>query len=251
MVSVAGSDLLRTVREGDSEASATSKVLVDLRQRLSDVEQAQRNRMHDARSAIMGVLAASEMLLQAGERGPADTSRLNQLMARELRRLQSVLDSETVEPIAQFDLAEALNSVVTIHQLDGSTISVQLRSLPVIGRPRATATVLDNLLRNARVHAPGSNVTVRAEQVGAVATVVVEDDGPGIPPSEYEQVLRPGVRGSSAAVPGSGLGLSNAVDAMRRQGGALNVSGRVGGGTRVTLTLPIALTGPDTRALAS
>jgi signal transduction histidine kinase len=69
---------------------------------------------------------------------------------------------------------------------------------------------------------------------------VVEDDGPGVPVDEREQVLRCGVRGSTARGFGEGLGLHSSLVAMEGQGGALRLEQRDGGGTRVVLTLPLA-----------
>ncbi|MGH8961607.1 MAG: sensor histidine kinase [Jatrophihabitantaceae bacterium] len=245
------SDLRTTFSHEDTQNADATRVLADMQRQLADTVQTQRERLHDARSAIVGVIAASDLLAGGGMANVLDRDRLSRLMVHELHRLQTVLDTDDVEPIAEFDLVDSLEPVVLIHQLDGRTIRTDLRSLPVIGRPRVTATVLDNLLRNARVHAPDARIAVHANCSGSVATVVVEDDGPGIPPGEYDLVLHAGGRGSSTTAPGSGLGLFNAANAMREQGGSLQLSSAIGGGTRVTLTLPAAPARASDRALAS
>jgi hypothetical protein len=244
------SDLRDTFHLEDDQTADATRVLTDVQRQLVDAERVQRERLHDAKSAIVGVIAASD-LLASDEGTPIDRDRINRLMTQELRRLQGVLDADVVEPIEEFDLVDALGPVVMIHQLDGRTIRAELSSLPVIGRARATATVLDNLLRNARLHAPGARVAVRTHRSGSLATVVVEDDGPGIPPAERDRVLRPGARGTAVRAPGNGLGLSSAQSAMRAQGGSLELSGGSAGGTRVTLTLPVAPLAASDRALAS
>ncbi len=74
--------------------------------------------------------------------------------------------------------------------------------------------MLDNLLRNARVHAPGARVRVGVAAGGdGTARITVDDDGPGIPPEEREAVLGRGVRSRTAVAPGSGLGLFDCLSA--------------------------------------
>jgi signal transduction histidine kinase len=238
LVTAAARDLRAYYRSDGANAADLSRALVGLQRHLAEVEQLQRDRLHDARTAVVGVIGASELLTAGGAGVDADV--LRSLMLEELHRLQSVLDTQRLEPITRFDLAEALEPVVRMHQLDGLAVRAELTSVPVVGRPDATATVLDNLLRNARVHAPGARVVVRTMPVGAMATVVVEDNGPGIPADEIDDVLLAGVRGSAATAPGDGLGLYTSVAAMRAQGGALRLGVRNGGGTRVTISLPAA-----------
>jgi signal transduction histidine kinase len=225
-----------------------TQAVAGLQRHLAELEQVQQQRLHDARTAMVGVLGASELLSEPGPDVDADL--LRRLIAEELQRLCSVLETKTDEPLEQFDLADALGPVVLIHQLDGRVIRAELASLPVIGRPLATATVLDNLLRNANLHAPGADVVVRASTDGRTATVAVEDNGPGIPTDERQDVLRFGVRGSSTHAPGEGIGLHAAWQAMAAQGGALRIGERTGGGTRVTFSLPQAVL-PTVRRRAS
>ncbi|MGH8959807.1 MAG: hypothetical protein ACRDWT_01150, partial [Jatrophihabitantaceae bacterium] len=127
---VCAADLREAYRRHGADTDDLSRTLVDLQLRLADVEQAQRERLHDARSAVVGVMGATELLTQ---RAPttADPELLRRLMTEELQRLQTVLDCDTVEPIEEFDLADALGTVVVIHRLDGRTILTDLQSLPV------------------------------------------------------------------------------------------------------------------------
>ena len=188
---------------------------------------------------MVGVIGASELLARSAD-DDVTTTRLRGLITAELRRVQSVLDTKGVEPIAEFDLAEALGPVVLSHQLHGRPVIAAVDGVRVTGRPRATATVLDNLLRNACVHAPGARVVVRANLSGRFASVIVEDDGPGIADADRSKVLHPGVRGARAGGPGEGLGLHSAFSTMSSQGGSLRLDRREGGGTRITFTLPVA-----------
>jgi two-component system sensor histidine kinase TctE len=68
-----------------------------------------------------------------------------------------------------------------------------------------------NLVDNALQYTPaGGTVTVRvlADPFGQVYVLQVEDTGPGIQPSEREQVFQPFYRALGTDVDGSGLGLA-------------------------------------------
>jgi signal transduction histidine kinase len=134
---------------------------------------------------------------------------------------------------------EAVLPVLLLHGRGHPQLTWEVDDVRAVGRPRAIATALDNLLRNAAAHAPGAAVRVLARRRGGVAEIVVEDDGPGIPAAERELVRQPGVRGSGATCAGSGLGLSNVATAMADQHGQLHIDASASGGTRVTLALPL------------
>jgi signal transduction histidine kinase len=202
-------------------------------------EQKQLERLHDARSAVVGVLGASQLL--TGPAAAAGQQPLHQLMVAELNRLNRVLDPDQTDPIEDFWLGSVLEPVLLAHRLSGAGVDIGNLELAVHGRPNATATVLANLLSNARLHAPGCRVRVAAARSGAAVTITVDDDGPGMPVVELDRVLQRGLRGSTVQAAGSGLGLYTASLAMTSQGGSLRLAQSPSGGVRVLLELPAAL----------
>jgi K+-sensing histidine kinase KdpD len=71
--------------------------------------------------------------------------------------------------------------------------------------------------------------------------IEVDDSGPGIEPAERALVVQPWVRGSAGQdAPGTGLGLSLAVDAITRCGGRLEFDDAASGGACIRLVLPLA-----------
>jgi signal transduction histidine kinase len=72
-----------------------------------------------------------------------------------------------------------------------------------------------------------------------VVRIVVDDDGPGLSPSEREQVALRGQR-LDETKPGSGLGLSIVVELARLYGGGLTLGTAPIGGLRAELALPAA-----------
>jgi signal transduction histidine kinase len=67
--------------------------------------------------------------------------------------------------------------------------------------------------------------------------ITVDDDGPGLSPSQREQVARRGLR-LDETKPGSGLGLSIVVELASLYGGELNLGTAPIGGLRAELVLP-------------
>jgi signal transduction histidine kinase len=80
-------------------------------------------------------------------------------------------------------------------------------------------------------------VTLRTETTPWGASVIVSDDGPGIPPELLERVFERFFRGPGAAARGSGLGLAIARELADRMHGRLLVTSGPDG-TRFELELP-------------
>ena len=124
-------------------------------------------------------------------------------------------------------------------------ISAAATDAVVIGDKRGLAQVFDNLLRNAEKH--GGGVTrVGISRPGNLVRVAVEDDGPGVTPSERDLVFERFTRGTAArkrgAGTGAGLGLALVYEHTRRHGGSVRVESRPDGerGARFVVELPIA-----------
>jgi signal transduction histidine kinase len=81
-----------------------------------------------------------------------------------------------------------------------------------------------------------------------IVRVVVDDDGPGLSPTDREQVARRGSR-LDETKPGSGLGLSIVVELASLYGGSLSLGTAPLGGLRAELVLPAAGAShaPDTK----
>lgn len=222
----------RTLRlSGDLEVVRTNLV---------GLEQHQRERLHDARTAVVSVLGASQLLSRPEPGSGIDPARLHRMMTAELHRLGAVLDPYQQPMSDAFDLAEVLEPLVLAHRIAGAEVSVDLQSTAVIGRSAAFGTAVANVMANARTHAAGSPIEIRSQRSGDTVVLTVRDRGPGIAAAEQSRVLERGIRGSDAAGEGSGIGLYSATAAMRLQGGSLDLGTAAGGGTVVTFTLPAA-----------
>ena len=103
--------------------------------------------------------------------------------------------------------------------------------------------VLENLLVNALRHTPeGTLVEVMVRPRGTLAFVHVRDEGEGIPPEEPPTITERFVRGGDTrvrATRGLGIGLALADEILRLHGARLEVTSRVGEGTRFAFQLPL------------
>jgi signal transduction histidine kinase len=101
------------------------------------------------------------------------------------------------------------------------------------------AEIFGNLLDNATRHARRV-VRVGAAHDSARLNFTVDDDGPGIPTAQRDDVLRRGVRLDETGS-GHGLGLSIAADLVEATGGTISLGDAPDHGLRITLSWPDTL----------
>ncbi|HQS83815.1 MAG: hypothetical protein B7Y25_02590 [Alphaproteobacteria bacterium 16-39-46] len=107
-------------------------------------------------------------------------------------------------------------------------------------RPHALRRCLANLLENAQRYA--TNVWGSFEKKHNFLLIHIDDDGPGIPESDYENVFRPFMRleqSRNLSTGGVGLGLTITRDIARAHGGEVILSRSSFGGLRATLKIPM------------
>jgi two-component system, OmpR family, sensor histidine kinase PrrB len=96
---------------------------------------------------------------------------------------------------------------------------------------------VDNLVRNAVTHGHATTIRLTARRDADVMTIVVDDNGRGLPAEEHETVLGRFSRGSTAAPGGSGLGLALVAQQAALHRGSIALSDGPLGGLRATLTV--------------
>ena len=106
-------------------------------------------------------------------------------------------------------------------------------------RPHAFSRLLANVIGNAFRYA--EKIGVRATHARGRLTVIVDDNGPGIPAGQREDVFRPFFRLDAARNQdegGTGLGLSIARDIARSHGGDITLDDSPMGGLRAIIRVP-------------
>ena len=148
---------------------------------------------------------------------------------------------ESTEAVVTADVRSLLDEVVVNARRDGANIELAGETaLAVPVRPDAFKRCVINLVANAMLYA--DHVAVRAERVSDMIEITIDDDGPGIPEEEREEVFKPFYRLDSSRNPetgGTGLGLTIARDVMRGHGGDLQLEEAPDGGLRARLRLPV------------
>ena len=148
---------------------------------------------------------------------------------------------EEAEATSVGELLEEVNEE-TLHY--GTPIEVRIRQpssdlvLPL--KRQAFKRAITNLVTNATRY--GNYVVVRAGTDKDWLRIDVDDDGPGIPPAERDNVFRPFYRlgnGRNVDTGNTGLGLAIARDIARSHGGDITLGESSMGGLRATVRVPL------------
>lgn len=252
-VRVAAGDLDTVVPvRGAREHRALASSFNTMTGRVARNLQAQQEFVADASHQLRTPLTGLRLRLEEARAEPAAAAVHLDAATVELDRLSHTIDellvlsrgAERDAPGAPVALAEAARAAVArwagAAAARGHTLRAGGEQQPgvVWCAPVDLERALDGILENAIRYTPeGGTITVTARPGG----IDVDDDGPGVPEDEREQVLerfRRG-RGGRAAGPGTGLGLTIARELVRRWDGELTLAAaRPTGGLRVRITLP-------------
>jgi signal transduction histidine kinase len=200
---------------------------------------------HDLRTPITRLKLRAEFVDDDEQRGKMMAD-LEELEAMVSATLAFGRDARTTEPVTSLDLAELLRTLLdeagdARPGLDNKLGYEGPPHQTAHGRPLALKRALANLVSNAVNYGGSARVRLVPPTDGTMV-IEVEDDGPGIPPSELERVFEPFHRGEpsrSRETGGVGLGLSIARNIFRAHGGDVTLANRPMGGVKATATLPV------------
>lgn len=165
---------------------------------------------------------------------------LDQIQQRLVRELNRARLSGDALPGAHFDCdAELEGLLATLRMIHGEHLDLTVKVTPGLSLPWDREDVLEllgNLLDNACKWAD-SEVTLTINQQDHAIYLLVDDDGPGIPESQREEVLNRGAR-LDEQITGHGLGLGIVRDIVQAWGGDLQLLTSTQGGLRVRIALP-------------
>jgi hypothetical protein len=201
---------------------------------------------HDLRTPITRLRLRAEFL-EDDEQRRKMLADLDEMEAMIAATLAFARDDAAAEPSVPLDLAALVRTVLdeaadARPELPAERIAYAgPEHLTVRARPVALKRALANLVGNALAYGGAARATLLPpSQRGAVLRLTVEDDGPGIPTAELEQVFQPFWRleGSrNRQTGGTGLGLPIARNILRAHGGDVVLrNGR--GGLVAEATLP-------------
>ena len=241
-------------RAGYAEQARKSEVL----QATEQLQAALLNSIsHDLRTPLVSITGALSSLEEEGdsldsqtrsvliENAREEAERLNRLVGNllDMTRLEAGAMKLRLEP---GDLQDVIGSALTQLETRLGTRQVVVdvgEDLPPVPMDFALISqVLVNLLDNALKYSPPeSPIEVKARLAGAYVEIEVADRGTGIPPEDLSRVFdkfyrvrRPG------SVSGTGLGLSICQGIVQAHRGFIVAENRSGGGTAITVALPVA-----------
>ena len=139
------------------------------------------------------------------------------------------------------DMSAALEDLRGDAERNGHAATVNFHGLPVVTvKPAAFRRCLGNLVSNAARHA--DSLAINGHRDHRWLTVMIDDDGPGIPQDMREEVFKPFLRLDDARNQdegGTGLGLAIARDIARSHGGDITLGESPMGGLRATVRVPV------------
>jgi two-component system sensor histidine kinase SenX3 len=231
------------------------------------VREIRRNEQHDAfinavTHELKTPVASIRLYLETLQSRPVDEAKRKEFYgimlddsARLLQTIEQVLrtgrigSSSRKPSLSRFDLSTVVDDCVgrarALHQLSPEQLTYHSAPLMVLADLDDVRAAISNLIDNAvKYSGSDARVTVESAVVNQkYASVVVRDQGPGIPKTELKSIFKRfhRVPGATSRVPGTGLGLFIVRSVAKRHGGkAWAESEGVGRGSTFVFQVPIA-----------
>ena len=160
-------------------------------------------------------------------------------MEKMLNEYLQFTSSSFAEKDEMFNLTDLINEI--IEKYNNGNISLEL--MPRVyfnGRKNLITRCINNLLNNAIKYAKKVNIELNKNNNNLF--IKIEDDGPGIPKTEYENVFKPFYKinkGRADSKSSVGLGLSIASDIIKSHGGNIKLDKSKMNGLSVKVFLPV------------
>ncbi|HEY0444653.1 MAG TPA: HAMP domain-containing sensor histidine kinase [Candidatus Limnocylindrales bacterium] len=220
---------------------------------------------HELRTPLTVIRSSVEYLRRHGSRPVAEVGTALDDIDAEVRHVTAIVedllllarsDSGAIElervPVDLGDVAaDAMRALSQLAASKGVALALDPEPTPVIGDPTRLRQVVTILVDNAIRHSPpGSRTSVHVRRDGALAQLVVEDEGPGVREEDAPRIFDRFWRAPGAPPGGTGLGLSIAAWIVERHGGSIGVGPRTPRGARFIVRLPAAAAAAEGRETA-
>ena len=170
-----------------------------------------------------------------------DVRRLDRLISdiSDASRLDAELARNVMTPVDMVHLLETVVSVANVGRSGEAVVRLALapelmqnRTCFVTGHESRLGQVIDNLIANARSFSPeGGEVRIALSRGNGLVRVVIDDDGPGIPPHALERIFERFYtdRPDQGFGQNSGLGLSISRQIIEAHHGRISAENRLDG----------------------
>ena len=159
-------------------------------------------------------------------------------MEKMLNEYLQFASSSSAEKTETFDLSDLLESTVIKYERKEITTDIPERVF-LDGRKNLIERCFNNLIDNSIKYS--TSILISLKKSANSIIIIIDDDGPGIPENERENVLKPFYKidkSRSDSKSSVGLGLSIASDIIRSHGGNISLERSPTNGLRVTIYLP-------------
>ena len=168
-------------------------------------------------------------------------------MSRDIDEMERMLNdylqfakTQAQENTSTINLNTLLNSIKKDFNNDKFTYESNYETIELKGRLTALRRSLENVIQNGLTY--GDKVYVKVQKGNKKASIVIEDDGPGIPENQYKNVFKPFFRldkSRSLNQSGVGLGLAIVEDIINSHGGNIQLGKSEFNGLLVKISLPL------------
>lgn len=238
-------ELAQTINEMSAQISQNEKIQRDFISSLS----------HELRTPLTAISGWSETLLSSDNLDP-ETERGMKIISRETKRLTEMVvelldftriqDGRMTLNMHESDIRGEFEDTVYMYSNRLTQDDVSLEYLDndddipeIMCDPERMRQVFLNILDNAAKHGgSGQRIDASIALEGEYVVVRIRDYGPGIPEDELPLVKKKFYKGSSKAR-GTGIGLAVCDEIVEMHRGTLTLENAQGGGTLVTISLPI------------
>lgn len=231
--------------EGAREVRLASSAFIKMRGRIRRFIR-QRTEMlagisHDLRTPLTRLKLEIEMLKGkiSDEEAAEITKDINE-MQRMIDSYINFVRSDEEEESKRINIAETLRSIVSKFSAQEDDVELApVKDCTLLIKEGSITRAVSNLIENALKYAGKARVST--EMTSKAFSIIVEDDGVGIPESERELALRPFYRIENSRNPetgGSGLGLAIVQDIINSHGGTIELGDSKLGGLMAKLSLP-------------
>jgi two-component system osmolarity sensor histidine kinase EnvZ len=160
-------------------------------------------------------------------------------MEKMLNEYLQFTSSSFVEKDELFNLGDLIEEIINKYNNKNITKDIQLR-IYFNGRKNLIKRCINNLIENSLKY--GNKIKIELSKKNINLFIKIEDDGPGIPEDEYENVFKPFYKidkGRADSKSSVGLGLSIASDIVRSHGGNIKLGKSSLNGLEVKIFLPV------------
>ena len=192
---------------------------------------------HDLRTPLTRLKLQLAMLKQ---------KEISEKMSKDIDEMEKMLNdylqfakTQTQEDTVLINLNNLLKSIKISFNNSNFFLNDNATTVELKGRPAALKRSFENIIQNGLSY--GKKVYLNIQKGNKRVTIIIEDDGPGIPEDQYKNVFKPFFRldkSRSLNQSGVGLGLAIVEDIINSHGGNIKLGKSKYSGLQVKISLP-------------